>query len=195
MNALGFRVKSGYAIAIVLDGSAKSPLAVARHVVELCDPNVAGTRQPYHWRFGQAEEDQRAIAERVAIIERAAAQSVAALLAGAPTRPRAAGLVVGSVIDPAKVGNQHIRAHANEGKLFRRVLADALTARGIRCSVVVEKTLGDEARRALKRSDAEIKRTLTAFGTSLGSPWRSDEKAAATAAWMSLQAPRRGADE
>jgi hypothetical protein len=188
-RAIGFRVKSGYAIAVVLTGSAADPVAIGRHIVELSDPDVAGTRQPYHAGFGEAEEDARAIAKRVTIIERAAARSIGRLVeswdAGA-TPTGCAGLVVGSVIDPATVGNLHIRAHANEGRLFRTVLEQALAARGIACAVHVEKQLAAAARARLGLRDADITRKLAAFGKICGSPWRIDEKAAATAAWMAL---------
>ena len=189
MIALGFRVKSGYAIAVVLSGPARAPTATARHVVELSDPDVAETRQPYHSGVGEAEEDTRAIARRVKIIERAAARSVTMLLADAPAAR--AAIVVGSVIDPATVGNLHIRAHANEGRLFRIVLEEALAARGVRCSVIVEKELAAAAQARLGQTDAQIKSMMSAFGRTLGSPWRSDEKAAATAAWMALRGRSR----
>jgi len=185
-RALGFRVKSGYAIAVALGGSIAAPSVVARHIVELSDPEQGDTRQPYHSGVGEAEEDQRRIAKRVKAIERAAARSVGALVDGRGVRPSGAGLVVGSVIDPATVGNPHIRAHANEGKLFRTVLEDALRNRGIRCSVVVEKQLMAEARTRLQRTEPQIVKQLAAFGKSLGPPWRSEEKAAAIAAWMAL---------
>jgi hypothetical protein len=189
MIALGFRVKSGAAIAVVLNGPVESPSAVGRHVVELCDPDIIETRQPYHSGFGKAEEDSRTIARRVSIVERATASAVAALLhpSGDSAACRTAGLVVGSVIDPASVANPHIRAHANEGRLFRTVLEAALAAHGVATVVVVEKQLAETARERLQRNAAEIKRTLDAFGKVLGSPWRSDEKAAATAAWMALK--------
>jgi hypothetical protein len=188
MNAIGFRVKSGYAIAVVLNGSAASPVPVARHVVELSDPDVEETRQPYHSGFGEAEEDSRTIARRVKIIERVASKSVSSLLnAHGSTAACGAGLIVGSVIDPATVGNQHIRAHANEGRLFRTVLEGALAAHGVSSFVVVEKQLPETARRQLGCTDDEIKKRVSGFGKVLGSPWRSDERAAATAAWMALQ--------
>ena len=185
--ALGFRVKSGYAIAVALGGPASAPAAVSRHVVELSDPDVADTRQPYHDGFYTHEEDAPTIARRVRIIERVAKRSVTALLkderlAGC----RGAGLVVGSVIDPAKVGNPHIRAHASEGRLFRTVLESALRSHGIACEVIVEKQLAAKAAAALARRDAEIRRVLAGFGKSLGAPWRADEKAASIAAWLSL---------
>ena len=188
MSAIGFRVKSGHAIAIILSGSAAAPIAISRHVVDLSDPSVEETKQPYHSGMGEAEEDERAIARRVKIIERVTSRSVAALVEAArsPTKLRAS-LVVGSVIDPATVGNQHIRAHANEGRLFRTVLENALAAHGIPSKIFVEKQMAEAARDRLKRSDAEIARMLGAFGKTLGSPWRANEKAAATAAWMSLR--------
>jgi hypothetical protein len=87
---------------------------------------------------------------------------------------------------PEKVGNPHIRAHASEGRLFRTVLEDELTSRGVRCEVIVEKQLPARSAAGLRRPARDITRTLNAFGKALGSPWRADEKAAATAAWLAL---------
>jgi hypothetical protein len=121
------------------------------------------------------------------IIEQVADRSVSALLrAHGPGGGSRAGLVVGSVIDPAAVGNPHIRAHASEGQLFRTVLARALSNHQVEPSILVEKDLAGAARKRLGRSDVQIQRALTTFGAVLGRPWRSDEKAAATAAWMAL---------
>jgi hypothetical protein len=66
------------------------------------------------------------------------------------------------------------------------VLERALAARGIVCSVVVDKHLAEAARKRLRRTDAEIARMMASFGETLGPPWRGEEKAAATAAWMAL---------
>jgi hypothetical protein len=185
--ALGFRVKSGYAIAVALGGPVSAPVAIARHVVELSDPKVPDTRQPYHHGFYTHEENARTIARRVKSVKRYATRSLAALLVdGRLCECRRAGVVVGSVIDPAKVGNPHIRAHASEGRLFRTVLASALESHGIACEVIVEKQLAEKAVAALERRDAEIKNVLAALGRSLGGPWRADEKTAAVAAWLAL---------
>jgi hypothetical protein len=187
--ALGFRVKSGYAIAVALAGPAASPSALARVVVALSDPKVRGTKQPYHDGFGTEQANQGEIARLVKIIERSARTSIDALLGDdrfAGRTCRGAGLVVGSVIDPAAVGNPHIRAHASEGRLFRTVIEEALRARKIDCAVFVEKKLGAESANALKRTSAQIAQTLGVIGRALGSPWRAEEKAAATAAWMAL---------
>jgi hypothetical protein len=187
--ALGFRVKSGFAVAVIVSGSAAAPVPLARRIVALSDPGVARTKQPYHDGFGTAQEDQGEIARLTKIIQRCASRSIAEWLADDvfnDRRCRSAGLVVGSVIDPAAVGNPHIRAHANEGRLFRMVLEEALRGHGIECSVVVEKTLGALALKTLGRSGGQIKKTVGALGSRLEGPWRAEEKAAATAAWMVL---------
>jgi hypothetical protein len=185
--AVGFRVKSGSAIAVVLRGPVDAPEIVARRLVELCDPDVAETRQPYHHGLYTHEDDAPAIERRVAIVERCARRSVAALLSGDGLAAcRGAALVVGSIIDPAKVGNPHIRAHANEGRLFRTVLQSALQSHDVPCVVIVEKQLGAAAASGLKRPSGDIARTVLRLGKEIGGPWRADEKAAATAAWLAL---------
>jgi len=183
-TAIGFRVKSGFAVAVVVDGSAAAPRAVVRRIVDMSDPDAPETRQPYHHDFFKSERDSREIARRVRIVRRSAQASVAALLADVGAAR--AALVVGSLIDPATVGNPHIRAHAREGQLFRTVLAEMLQAHGVACDVVVDRELPAQAWRRLKRPGASVTRTMAAFGEALGRPWRADEKAAALAAWMAL---------
>src|SRR5262245_43624963 len=192
MTAIGLRIKSGYAIAVVLAGPPKSPTVVACRVVELSDPKIAETKQPYHDGFGTENEDPREIARRVKIVERCARRSVSQLIddvrsASAERSDLRAGLVVGSVIDPTQVGNPHIRAHANEGRLFRTVVEDALKSHGVACDVIVEKQLAARATAGLGRSGGEVKRTVAALGKAIGGPWRAEEKAAATAAWLALR--------
>jgi hypothetical protein len=127
--AVGFRVKSGWATAVLLAGPAQTPQALDRGIVELSDPNVPESKQPYHAAMGMLEEDSATIRQRTNFVRRAAERSVAELLerfGAMGCQIHGAGLVVGSQIDPASIANAHIRAHALEGSLFRNVLADAL---------------------------------------------------------------------
>jgi hypothetical protein len=203
MMTVGFRVKSGYAIAVVLDGSRQTPRPVSSRIVELSDPGIAETRQPYHDGFYKTEENAREIARRVAIVKRCARTSVAALLRDTlrlarpePVEGRArsgqvtvqAALVVGSLIDPATVANPHIRAHAHEGRLFRTVLEESLAAHAVECDVIVDKQLAVQAAKELGRPASAVARTVASFGKALGGRWRAEEKAAATAAWLALRA-------
>jgi hypothetical protein len=193
--ALGFRIKSGRAIAVAVAGPSEAPAIVLRCQIALCDPDVAATRQPYHDGFGTAREDQQEIARLTAIIERCANRSIAALihdvsnatrLPGGPPGGLRAALVVGSIIDPAAVGNLHIRAHANEGRLFRTVVQRALAAHGIESTAIVAGRLAAQAVLTLQRTDGEVGRVISELGRTIGRPWRADEKSAATAAWMAL---------
>lgn len=196
-SAVGFRVKSGWATAVLLAGPAQSPQVLDRRVIELCDPEVPDTRQPYHARAGTLEEDEAKIKRRVTLIRRATKKSVATLLkrcSDEGLHVRGAGLVVGSVINPATIGNTHIRAHALEGRLFRTVLEEALRSNGVASSVIVERNAYAQAAEILSLPEVELKREVSALGRSLDSPlrlrsgpaWRADEKLAALAAWMVL---------
>ena len=187
--SLGFRIKSGYAIAVAVAGTARSPVPVCRRLVELSDPAVHATRQPHHRATGKAQEDSAEISRLTKIIVRSATKAIAALFDDSALEGRrcdVAGLVVGSVIDPSTVGNPHIRAHASEGRLFRTVVERALDERGVTCQINVERTLASEASRTLGLREEAIKKCVAGWGTTLGPPWRNDEKSAATAAWMAL---------
>jgi hypothetical protein len=187
--ALGLRIKSGRAVAVVLAGGAAAPVVIVRADVDLSDPQVEATKQPYHAGMGKAQQDPSVIARLVDIIERRARQSIDRLLADERLRRhtcRSAGLVVGSTINPETVGNPHIRAHASEGRLFRTVVEEALRSHRVACTVLVEKTLRPSAAKKLDRSPAAVGRTLDSLGQGLGAPWRADEKAAALAAWILL---------
>jgi hypothetical protein len=187
-SAVGFRVKSGWATAVLL-GFSDSPRVLDRRIVELCDPAVPASRQPHHAGMGTLEEDASEIRWRTGTIRRATGKSVTALLQAYRAMgfvPRSAALVVGSLIDPATVANPHIRAHALEGRLFRTVLEEALQSAKLGCAVMIEKGAYAKAAAALGRTEDEIKRTVSALGRSAGGPWRADEKLAAAAAWMRL---------
>ncbi|HEV2721003.1 MAG TPA: hypothetical protein VG323_13355, partial [Thermoanaerobaculia bacterium] len=87
----------------------------------------------------------------------------------------AVGVVGAPPKDLARIGNEHIRAHAAEGVLFRRVLEVAAERHGIPCRGISDKELGAPS--------AKIK----AMGKKAGPPWRADERAAATAALLALR--------
>jgi hypothetical protein len=188
-TTLGFRVKSGWATAVLLAGPVKSPRVLDRRAIDLCDPAIAKSRQPYHARMGELETDEKELEERCTIVRAAAARSVATLLKEyrqAGHLPRAAGIVVGSQIDPAKITNSHIRAHALEGRLFRTVLEEPLATAKLACLVVSERNVYSVASEKLGRTQDELKTAVALLGKSLGGPWRADEKGATLAAWQCL---------
>jgi hypothetical protein len=46
--ALGLRVHSGWAALIVVGGSTRAPEISARRRIEMADPRLPGSQQPYH---------------------------------------------------------------------------------------------------------------------------------------------------
>jgi hypothetical protein len=188
---LGFRVKSGWASAILLAGPARAPRLRDSRVIDLSDPRFPATRQPYHASMGMLESDSVKLNARLRIVRRVTKQSVAGLLADCRStagRIQRAGLVVGSQIDPELIANPHIRAHALEGQLFRTALVDALRAHGIRCMILTERDAFVTATNLLKKSPAELQRAVKDLGQSAGGPWRAEQKLAALAAWVAMGA-------
>ncbi len=187
--AVGFRVKTGWATAVLLAGPVQSPRILDRRVIDLCDSAVPESKQPYHAAMGQLEENDAKVEGRVKIVRRVTKASVLGLLEDyrdAGWQVRDASLAVGSEIDPASIKNPHIRAHALEGRLFRTVLEDALQACGLSCSILVERRAYSKAISVLSQSEDKLKRTVLEIGRLQNGPWRADEKIAALVAWMSL---------
>ena len=54
---LGFRVKSGWAAAVLIATASKAPTVRDSRVIELSDPDVPDSRQPYHAGFGTEQTD------------------------------------------------------------------------------------------------------------------------------------------
>ena len=187
--ALGFRVKSGWAAAVLLTGSARSPQLCDVRRIDLSDPRLPETRQPYHAAMGKLETDTTKINRRVSVVRSIAQQSVATLLASYRQKGyaiRRAALVVGSQVDPDSIANDHIRAHAFEGRLFRSVLEGALQTCGIRTEILIERNAYAQGATKLKESNDNVRCVIQDFGRAAQGPWRAEQKLAALAAWLAL---------
>ena len=188
--ALGFRVKSGWAAAVLLKGPRRSPQMCDVRQIDLADPRLPETRQPYHAAMGKLETDTRKINQRMHVVRRIAEKSIATLLASYRQngyRIRRAALVVGSQIDPASIANPHIRAHAFEGQLFRSVLEESLQAHRIRTDILLERDAYAKAALELKQSNQNVRRVIQNLGRDAGAPWRAEQKLATVAAWVALR--------
>ena len=187
---MGLRVKSGWATAVLVVGTVDSPRAVSRSVVDLSDEGDPDSRQPYHAVLEMNENDGPKLLSRLEkVVERVTNRSVSDLLKdyrNTGSEVHAAGLVVGSLADPDSIANDHIRAHALEGRLFRPALESALRASGLSCAVVVEREAYARASGVLGKSNEDLKQTLSEMGRQVGGPWRNDEKMAALVGWMAL---------
>ena len=187
--ALGFRVKSGWAAAVLLTDPVSSPELCDSDQINLSDPRLPETRQPYHAAMGKLETDPAKINQRVSAVRTIAQQSMSTLLAGYRGKGYAitrAALVVGSQTDPASIANPHIRAHALEGQLFRSVLEEALRAHSICVDIFIERNAYAQGATKLKESNENLRRVIQDFGRITPGPWREEQKLAALAAWLAL---------
>lgn len=188
--ALGFRVKSGWAMAVLLSGSPEKPQLVKCREILLSDPDVPGSKQPHHAALELPENEGKAVTQKLrSVVRGAAKRSVEELLKEATAlryEVRGAALVVGSLVDPATLHNEHIRAHGLEGQLFRTVLEDAFRGRKIACESFLEKGAYETAAHALRKTAAQLKREIATLGESHDGSWRAEEKLAALGARVAL---------
>src|SRR6185369_257147 len=178
--ALGIRVKSGWAVVVLLTDTASSPQISDVNRIELCDPRFPETRQPYHAAMGKLETDSTKVNQRERAVRSISQQSLARLLKDYRRkgfRIMRAALVVGSQINPANIANPHIRAHALEGRLFRSAVEQTLHDHEIRTEVLLERDAYSSVAARLKQSNDDLKRRIKDLGRSApakGGPWRSE---------------------
>jgi hypothetical protein len=187
MKAIGLRIKSGFAIAAIVNRSGAGCAIEAVRTVALSTEELPQTRFPYHPTIELPERQGAALSdEAVKEVRRTAASEMGKLLQEHAGIKRAA-MVVGSVIDPDSLGNPHVRVHALEGKLFRDVVAAALAEQGIDCGVLVERDAYTKVATAASTQEQRLRTQIAALGQGRIKPWRSEEKLATLAAWWQLQ--------
>jgi hypothetical protein len=186
--ALGFTIKSGWTAAVLVTGTAAAPQVAGVERVEISDPEVPESKQPYHEGFGTARGQTAALRRLVASVERYGARSVGDFIQRQQARYQVygAGLIVGSLIDPATIGNDHIRIHALEGQLFREVVRNAASMRRLDTMVWRERDVYGAATGSLGGTEAALKTRVAALGRGRPGPWRAEHKLAAVAALLML---------
>ena len=188
--ALGLRAKTGRAIAIILGGTPEAPLVLYKTEIKLVDPKVPATAQPYHEVMDLAwSQWPHGVSKSAQAIERVATKAVTKLITEQAGHGRtiAAVAVVGAPDrDLARIGNPHIRAHAAEGVLFRRVLELAAESNRLRWQSFSDRQFDKAVSAQLGRKYSRVKQRLDNLRQSVAAPWRTDEKQAAMAAWVVL---------
>jgi len=186
---LGFRVKSGWAM-VVLVSASSPPTVIDRRRVDLSDPAVPDSAQPFHAGLDLPEAAAaKAVARLIKYVERSSQRAIAELMEhyrASGYRLVGAGIVVGSTVDPQTIRNDHIRAHAEEGRLFRVVIEDALKLSRLKSSVTREKDSMGEGKKMLGISESRLRTQLVKMGKAVEGSWRAEEKAATLAALMAL---------
>lgn len=188
--ALGIRVRTGRATAVVLKAGGDLPELMLRTELATSDPSVPESRQPFHAGLDLPEERATVVVARaVDAVMRASAIALEQLVDDVACDAKGIigiGLVISSNTDPARLANPHMRAHASEGRLFHDALVTAAAELGIAHRTILEKQVTAHAAGASGRSEDEIASALAGWGKQVGAPWRALEKSACLAAWAVL---------
>jgi hypothetical protein len=191
--ALGFRAHSGWAAAVALGGSPRSPAVIDRRRIALIDPGSPGGVQPYHVaRTMDLPKAEEFIAAVIAAIDRSTLVAVRAFAEAISSKTHAiasCGIVLASgraLPSLQSTLRSHAMVHSAEGELYRAAIARAANNLNLRCVRVPERDLYKLAAKHLRVTEPKLKLRVTEMGRSLGSPWTADEKCATSVAWLAL---------
>jgi hypothetical protein len=191
--AIGLRAHSGWAALVALAGPATSPEVIARRRIEIADPKIRGSKQPFHAAEPMEFPDAKAYIEQCArSTERLAREALQAAIDGLHDRRSEAagcGIILGSgrtLPGLEAILKSHALIHTAEGEFFRNALLEACKHCGIPVLGVKEKELFERGAAQLRTKVTELERRVQEMGKSVGPPWTQDQKYAALVAWMAL---------
>jgi hypothetical protein len=194
-SAIGIFVKCGKAYAVLVSLAEGTVEVIDRRMILLADASLPDTTQPFHvfeTRSGPAA--QRLVdklQKRVAQIAKKSIDDLLREYEKGGYEPDRAAVVTGSKADPGTIKNEHIRWHALEGQLFRKVVEEALLSNRLSCSILLSKEILKTGASVLDIKEEKLAQQLKEVGRSL-KPWRSEDKAACLAAWLSLAGVSEG---
>jgi len=192
--AIGLRAHSGWAALVALVGPADSPEVIARRRIEIADPKIRGSKQPFHAAEPLEFPDAKAYLEQCArSTERLAREALQAAMDGLRDRraePAGCGIILGSgrtLPGLQAILKSHALIHTAEGEFFRNALVEACGHCGIPVLGVKEKELFERGAALFRTPVSELEQRVQEMGKPLGPPWTQDQKYAALAAWMALE--------
>src|SRR6266481_4890546 len=192
---LGFRVHSGWAAAVTVKGPASSPAVVDRRRIELADPAIRGSLQPFHAAAelnpAAAEEliKQRTDSTNALALQalrllidnlcQLGYQGIGSCILGRSGRP------LGTL---ESILASHAMIHTAEGEFFRAAIRRANENCGLPVTGIKEREILNCGVAELGLALEEIQRRMFELGRQIGPPWRHDEKLATLAGWLILAA-------
>jgi hypothetical protein len=188
---IGLRAKTARAIAMALTLDDSVPAYLSRWDLALHDPADPATSQPHHsvmelpWE--RAISAVQPLERRIEDVATEALEEIIGELRVRGFAISGVGIVGSPDRNLARIGNAHIRAHAAEGILFRRVLEVAASNHNLRWRSFSDRRFDEVATVELSPRAPDMKVSLTQIGRAAGKPWRADERVAATAAWIVLK--------
>jgi hypothetical protein len=192
-TALGFRAHSGWAAAVALGGSPRSPEVIDRRRITLIEPGWPGGVQPYHvartMDLPKADEFIKGVIVAIDLCALAAVRAFVETIGSQNQKIACCGIVL--ALGRARPSleatlRSHAMVHAAEGELYRGAIARAAKNLSWRCVRVPERDLYKVAAKQLHIPEPKLKARITEMGRAVGSPWSADEKCATLVAWLAL---------
>lgn len=189
--ALGLAPHSGWAIAVVVGGTAEQPVVLHRERVLLCPDHLP--RQAYHAAQGlPSAEGARLVTEVDAAVAVTTAATLTHLLRTAADHGRAVGMGLLGNPRPLPALEQalanHTMLHSAEGELYRGALDDAAAAVGLPVIPLPPKDVLQEAAAQLGTTTSLLEARVAALRSELGAPWAADHRRATAAALVAVHA-------
>jgi len=180
---LGIRAHSGWAALVAVAGPIDAIRVLERRRIVIADPDMPGSRQPYHAAAGLTLPEAGSLVQRAIASSRALALEVMLAMVEALRSQghevAGCGVVLGSgkaLPGLETVLGSHALIHTAEGEMFRDVLVWAAKECHLPVIGVREKDL-----------DASSLKRIGSLGKLIGPPWTRDQKYAAVVALMTLR--------
>ena len=194
--AIGYRAHSGWAALVAVAGSSGSLTVVDRRRIELADPDIDGSTQPYHAAEGleltKAEEIVKRCAEGARHLARQAIRAVLTSLRAHGYETKGCGMLLSSgrqATTLAATLASHALIHTADGELFRDAIVHACERNGLPVTGVKERDIYDTASERLRIPQRQLRERIAELGKSIGAPWREDQKLATLVGWIALVSP------
>ena len=191
--SLGLRAHSGWAALVALAGSAESAMVVIRRRIETADPNIRGSKQPFHAAepldLPDAEALIKECTESTRRLSRQALKTAIGDLGEKGFEVSACGVILGSGRSlPAleSILASHALLHTAEGEFYRQALVEAGKHCGLKVVGIKEREAYDQGAAQLGLSVATLERRIAELGRGIGPPWTQDQKYAALVGWLAL---------
>lgn len=171
---------------------------LVRRRIELADPAIRGSKQPYHAAEGLAlaaaekqirrcEQGSRRLAleafrAAIAEVEKSGREVVGCGLLLSSGRP------LGNLADTLA---SHAKIHTADGEHFREAIVHSAERCGLSITKVRERDVWEMAAGKMRISVETFQTRIAAIGKTLGPPWRADEKLAAAVGCLALAAGSR----
>ncbi len=191
--ALGMRCHSGWAAVILVAGTRERVEILDRRGVQLCDPAIEDSKQPFHAAealpFARAEAFIRRCRDATEALANRALEDLLVIAEANGRKLAGCGILSasGRKLPPLRdILASHALIHAAEGEFYRDAMATACERAKLPVVRIREREAFRQASDQIGLPESHLKQRLAALGKALGPPWTADQKLATLGGWIAL---------